>query len=156
MSLHSSIPRIPFTADAYAKMQAEYRELLKEQDELVVRVNTARLMGDLSENGAYKYGKIELGNVRHRLRDLKHLITHGEVVTASKSGFISFGSTITLQNAAKKMTFTLVSEFESDPAQGKLSDSSPIGQAVKGKKIGDSVVVVTPNGEMMYEIASVE
>lgn len=157
MALHSSIPRIPFTADAFAKMKAEYRKLLQEQEELIVRVNVARAQGDLSENGAYKYGKIELGNVRHRLRELKHLITHGEVVaTNSNSGIISFGNTITLQNPAKTITFTLVSEYESDPAQGKLSDSSPIGRAVIGKKIGESVVVVTPNGEMMYEIASVE
>lgn len=155
--MHSSIPRIPFTADAYAKMQAEYRKLQIEQDELVIRVNTARLMGDLSENGAYKYGKIELGNVRHRLRELKHLIMHGQIITAStSSGTVSFGNTITLKSANKTMTFTLVSQYESDPMQGKLSDESPIGQAVKGKKVGDEVVVSTPNGEMKYEIVSVE
>lgn len=154
MSLHSSIPRIPFTADAYAKMKAEYEKLLIEQDELIIRVNTARAQGDLSENGAYKYGKIELGNVRRRLRELKHLITHGEVIQATSSSIITFGKTVTLKNNQKTITFTLVSQYESDPAQGKLSDSSPIGQAVRGKKVGDEVVVTTPSGETTYTIAS--
>lgn len=156
MPLHSSITRIPFTPDAYAKMQAEFKKLLVEQDDLIVRVNVARAQGDLSENGAYKYGKIELGNVRHRLRELRHLLKHAQVIHSTpKSGVISFGNKVLLKSKDKSLEFMLVSEYESNPAEGKLSDSSPIGSAVKGKKIGDEVTVTTPGGEIKYTVISV-
>jgi transcription elongation factor GreA len=156
MSLHSSIPRIPFTAQKLQEMQDEYDALLKEEQELIVRVNTARQMGDLSENGAYKYGKIELGNVRHRLRELKHLLSRAQVITSAGTGVIEFGSTVTLKNDQKTLTFTLVSHHEADPAEGKLSDQSPIGREVKGKKVGDTVTVKTPAQETTYTISAVQ
>lgn len=157
MSLHSSIPRIPFTADALAQMKAEYEKLLEEEQQLIVRVNIARQMGDLSENGAYKYGKIELSNVRHRLRELKHLISRAQVVQPSTHlGLVQFGNKVTLKNDKNTITFTLVSVHESDPAEQKLSDKSPVGQAVKGKKVGDTVVVKTPSHETSYQIESIE
>lgn len=156
MSLHSSIPRIPFTADAYAKMQEEHEKLVIEQEELIVRVNVARAQGDLSENGAYKYGKIELGNVRRRLRELKHFLKHAQIIQPKKHpGVIDFGSTITLKSGSKTMTFTLVSKFESDPAQNKLSDQSPIGKEVKGKRVGDKIIVTIPSGQTTYVIEKV-
>ncbi len=151
--------KIPFTAAAYAKNSLDFERLTQERKDVIVRLQTAREMGDLSENGAYIYAKLELGNVTRRLRYLEHVLSEGyvpEVNHGSKE--IDFGSTVTLVHKVKKteLKFMLVSEHESDPTAHKLSLQSPIGAATLGKKEGDEVKVTTPNGEVSYLVKSVE
>jgi transcription elongation factor GreA len=145
--------RIPFTAQAYAKNQAEFTRLTELRKVVVERLQTAREMGDLSENGAYHAAKFELGSIGRQLRELRHMLFNGYVPTiVANDGVADFGRTITLKNDEKEFSFILVSEYESDPKLGKLSLKSPIGAAVKGKKIGDTVEVETPKGMMKYII----
>ncbi len=156
MSLHSSIQRIPFTKAAFEKMQAEYEHLLLEEQALVERVSIAKAQGDLSENGAYKYGKIELSVCRRRLRELQYLLEHADVLSENiSSSVIHIGNTVTLKNEKKSMTFLLVSKYESDPAAHKLSDQSPIGKALIGKSVGDTISVNTPNGQQQFVIEQI-
>lgn len=158
MSLHSSIQRIPFTQSAFEKMQAEYEHLLVEEQALIERVNTAKAQGDLSENGAYKYGKIELAGCRRRLRELNYLLVHAEIIdtkTNKTTEIADFGCTITLKNNSKTLKFMLVSKYEADPSNQKLSDQSPMGSAVKGKSVGDTVTVRTPSGDQQYVIDAI-
>jgi len=153
--MHKSLPVIPFTKEAYQKLQEQLKELLQEEKELLVRIQVAREMGDLSENGAYKYGKIELGNVRRVMKQVKYQLTYGKVTTKKHVDFIQFGHTITLKNDKSELKFMLVSEFESDPIQNKLSTKSPIGEAAKGKRVGDVFTVKLPKGEVTYTVVSV-
>lgn len=148
---------VPLTATAYAQFQAEFRELKQLRAEVMERLKVAREMGDLSENGAYKYAKFELGNIGRRMRDLRFLLENG-VVTSSQGGdTIAFGSQVVLvqETSGKRLEFMLVSEYESDPAHGKLSTKSPVGQAVFGKRQGDHVSVELPTGKVVYHIESV-
>ncbi len=149
-------PRIPFTKQAYEKLQSELERLTKYREEVVVRLTTAREMGDLSENGAYRYAKMELGDVSRQMRQLKYQLRFGYVPTIQSNGVIGFGNTITIKNEDKVMTFMVVSKHESDPKQNKLSTESPIGAAVLGKKIGDRVLVNTPKGDITFDITKVE
>ncbi len=148
--------RIPFTAEAYQKLKDELARLTPLREEVIIRLQAAREQGDLSENGAYKYAKMELGNISKEQRRLKYLITFGKVqAIQANTGTATFGSTITIKNGEKELTFMLVSEHESDPTQNKLSLKSPIGKAVHGKKIGDIVKVQLPIGEVTWTITNV-
>jgi transcription elongation factor GreA len=154
--LRSQLPSIPFTKDAYEKLKVELDRLTKLSAEVVIRLSAAREMGDLSENGAYKYAKMELGDIGRQLRLVHYQLKFGHVVTKkSDTGVIDFGSTVTIKNDTREITFMLVSEFESNPAENKLSTNSPIGNAVIGKKVGDSVTILLPVGEVGYTILKV-
>lgn len=149
--------KIPFTREAYEKLKNERLRLKQLREEVVVRLQAARELGDLSENGAYKYAKMELGNIGRQLRQIGYQLANGEVVEKHNSdGVIGFGSAVTVKSETKSLTFLLVSEYESNPAENKLSFNSPIGRAVMGKKAGDSVVVTLPAGQSSYTIVEVK
>lgn len=147
--------KIPFTQETFDNMKAEIERLNTYREEVVIRLQAAREQGDLSENGAYKYAKMELGDIGRKLRDLKYKLAFGYVPAAPAMGVIDFGATVTIKNEKRDMTFMLVSQHESDPTQNKLSTNSPIGKAVKGKKVGDLIEVVAPAGVIKWEIVKV-
>lgn len=144
--------RIPFTRDGFNKVIARLAELTAKRPHILVRLQTAREMGDLSENGAYKAARFELSDCDRELRHLTYLSRIGKVIDMKPTNQASFGSKVTLKNPSRTFQFTLVNEYEADPATGKLSVKSPYGQAVTGKRIGDQVVVKTPNGIESYTI----
>jgi transcription elongation factor GreA len=147
---------IPFTADAYAQNESEFARLTQLRKEVMERLIVAREMGDLSENGAYTAAKFELGNIGRQLRYLKHVLMYGYVAqTTTATDVADFGKTITLKNDSEEFTFMLVSEHESNLAENKLSLKSPIGQAAKGKKVGDRVEVTTPKGTVNYTLIKI-
>jgi transcription elongation factor GreA len=154
--------QIPFTADAFAKLKQEKQRLTALRAEVMARLKEAREQGDLSENGAYHYAKFELGHIHRQLRTLNYQLTNGFVPTPlashRRSTSIQFGSMITLQNLNTQttLTFMLVSEYEADPNQNKLSMLSPIGASVFGKQKGSQVTVKLPKGEQIYQIVEVK
>ncbi len=155
-TIPNKIPSIPFTKDAYEKIGQELKRLTKLREEVVIRLSVAREMGDLSENGAYRYAKQELGDISRQLRDIHYKLRFGHVVQRQDNkDTIGFGSTITLKNDTRTLTFLLVSEYESNPKENKLSMSSPIGKAVFGKKVGDIVEVALPSSTVTYTISDV-
>lgn len=143
---------IPLTQEVLEAKKAEKARLTQLRIEVVQRLQTAREMGDLSENGAYHAAKFELGNVGRQLREVNHLLANAYVPQVSKGSVAGFGKTITLSNGQKTLTFMLVSQYESDPKENKLSLESPIGKAVIGKKVGDQVEVTTPSGQIQYSV----
>jgi transcription elongation factor GreA len=149
-------PTIPFTAEAYHKNQTEYDRLKSLRVEVMERLKAAREMGDLSENGAYKYAKFELGDIGRRMRYLKHVLTNGYVAEKNTDQVVvGFGTTVVLESGDRTFTFLLVSEHESDLTENKLSIASPIGAAIVGKKTGDVVIVATPKGSVTYTIVQI-
>ncbi len=149
--------KIPFTKSKYQAMQQQVDTLRTELAAVKIRLNEAREMGDLSENGAYKYAKFEIGRINRELRVMTDLLQRGEVITAGKEVQGGFGSFVSLQNSAgKTIRYQLVSQYESDPMTGKLSLESPIAQAIAGKKAGTTVVVEVPRGLQAYTIVGWE
>ncbi len=149
-------PVIPFTKEGYAKLQAQLADYTTRREEVLVRLQTAREMGDLSENGAYKAAKFELGGIDRELRRLKYLLQYGKVQEKANANMIDFGNTITLKNASQEITFMLVGTHESNPQEKKLSTNSPFGQAVLGKKPGDKITIEAPAGRVTYQITNVQ
>ncbi len=150
-------PKIPFTKEKFQTMQQQVDALRSELALVKIRLNEAREMGDLSENGAYKYAKFEIGRINRELRVLVDLLTRGEIVTTDSSEPGGFGCYVSLLNSdGKKIRYQLVSQYESDPSSGKLSLESPIAKAIAGKKAGTKVEIETPRGLQAYTIVSWE
>lgn len=148
--------QIPFTATKFAELQAEKNKLEAERVLVMQRLQTAREMGDLSENGAYKYAKFELGNIGRQLRVLNYQLENGYVPVHEKNGTVQFGSTVTLTFKNKEKDYLMVSEFESDPSQGKLGITSPLGKLLIGKKVGDEIELVAPAGVVKYKVVAIK
>jgi transcription elongation factor GreA len=149
------MPTIPFTLSAYAQLQADNARLLQERVETIIRLQTAREMGDLSENGAYKYAKQELGDIGRKLRKINYLLSEGEIIEPKQHEVVEFGATVELAGPRGKQTYTIVSEYESNPVERKLAMTSPIGTALMGKSVGETVLVQTPGGEVTFAITAV-
>lgn len=153
--LHSSIPRIPLTQEGYSHFVAEEARLKSERAKAQERVTVAREMGDLSENGAYHYGKMELASYSRQLRQVQHIVLHGEVMIPTTYDCVQFGHRVTLSHDGKTFHYLLVSQYESDPSKGKLSIESPLGAALLRKKVGESVESKTPSGIRRYTIQKI-
>ena len=152
-----SQPLIPFTKQAFNAMRQKRAKFYQLKTEVMGRLKDAREQGDLSENGAYKYAKFELGNIRRELRKLNYLIENGEVRESVASHTMAmFGHTITVDDGNKLMTFMLVSKHESNPSEQKISTDSPLGSAVNGKRVGEEVKVTTPRGTKKYRIITIK
>ena len=147
---------IPLTQEEFDKRKAEKKKLLLTQDEVIKRLQVAREMGDLSENGAYHAAKHELGNTRRQLGSINHILKYAYIPRITGSQKIGFGSKVILSNDKKDLEFTLVSQYESNPLQKKMSMESPIGKAIIGKTVNDKICVSTPNGEIEYSIKKVD
>lgn len=156
MAIPKPLPTIPFTQEALDKIKKQYHSLQLERKEIMERLKIAREMGDLSENGAYKYAKFELGSVSRQLRDLKHLLDNGYIkVKTFSSDRVEFGSKVVITEGNNEFTFTIVSAHESDLTQNKLSMDSPLGHALMGKAIGDKITITAPIGDITYTIQKI-
>jgi len=143
-----------------------YRQLVEELDQLeknkrpeaIERLSKARDFGDLSENAEYHSAKEALSTLEGRVEELKDILTRVVVVDVQKSGSkqVGLGSVVHIEVNGTKHEFTIVGEWEADPAAKKISHESPLGKALMGKKVGESVEVEAPSGKITYAIKSVK
>lgn len=140
-------------------------ELKKELDillntkrpKLVDRLSNARSQGDLSENSDYQSAKEELEFLDGRIDELTEVVKTAVVSdTKGSAGGIGVGTKVTVKVGGKEVVFNVVGEWEADPVNKKISESSPLGIALTGKKVGDKVEVEAPAGKILYEIVAIE
>lgn len=148
-------PKIPFTKEGYEKIQNVFNILSQKRKDVLIRLQAAREMGDLSENGAYQGARFELSSIDRQLRQLKYQIRYGEITETKNLGVVDFGSIVTLDNGSEKTTYTIVGTFESDPSLQTLSGNSPVGKAIMGKRVGDKVMISLPTGKIEYTILKI-
>ncbi len=150
--------KFQLTQEGFEKIQQEYKDLVKNKRPYAIeRLQKARGMGDLSENSEYTAAKDELALVEGRIQEIEEIIKYAEIVHNHNNGaVVDVGSTITVDVNGQTDRFELVGEFEADPAQKKLSQTSPIGKALLGKKIGDMVAIEVPAGKINYKILDVK
>lgn len=142
---------IIFTTSGYNSLQPKLDELLKKRERVLIELQRAREQGDLSENGAYKAARFELGDTDRAIRQLQHQIKYGKVVEPPTNGAIGVGSSVKLRRAdGKEFCYKIVGTYEADPMNGKISIESPMGKTLIGKKVDEEVVV---NGQS-YRIES--
>lgn len=150
--------KIQLTKEGFSNLQDELKDLQSVKRPLTVdRLQKARAMGDLKENNAYQSAKEELGELDGRIMEVEYILNNAEIVTTSSSDLtISLGKIVTVDIDGIQKIISIVGEFESDPMNGKISATSPIGTALLGEKVGMSVGVPTPAGVKTYKIISIK
>ena len=145
------------TQQGFENLQKEYDEFTKiRRPKAIERLKTARAMGDLSENSEYSAAKEELAFVEGRIKEIEELMKNAEVIDAKLTDGIEIGSEVTVEKDGNNETYYIVGEFEADPMAKKLSATSPIGSALLGKKLGDTVEVNVPVGTLKYIIKEIK
>ena len=143
------------TQDGVNELQSELQGLVAERSAIADRIKTAREFGDLSENFEYSAARQEQEKNEARISELEAILQNVEIIQQPKSdGKVVLGSTVKLKNGSVK-EFKVVGTVEADPLNGKISDESPIGQALLGKKVGDAVEIKTPADTTKYTIAEI-
>lgn len=152
--------RVPITANGFTALEEELKQRQQvERPRIITAISEARALGDLSENAEYHSAKEAQSLNEGRILELESLIGRAEVIDVSKlSGdTVKFGATVTLidEDTEAKKIWQMVGEPEADVKSGRVSITSPIGRAIIGKKVGDSVEVKTPGGSKSYEVAAI-
>ncbi|MFH0840806.1 MAG: transcription elongation factor GreA [bacterium] len=143
--------------DGYNKLKDELEYLQKvKRKEIADRIESAKELGDLSENAEYAEAKEAQGFNESRIAEIYNTLKLVTVVDNGSKGEIGMNSKVTAKVNGEKKDFTIVSFNEADPFEGKISNESPIGIALLGKKKGDTAIVKTPRGEVEYKIVSVD
>lgn len=153
--------KIPMTPSGLAILEDELRRLKAiERPDVIRSIVEAREHGDLSENSEYHAARERQGFVEGRISELEDIISRAEVIDITKlSGpQIRFGATVTLANedSGEKTTYMIVGAHEADIKHGRISVYSPLGKALIGKRLGDTVEVTIPKGGRSYRIINVK
>lgn len=143
------------TQQALDKLKKELEELKGKRKELTERIEKALEFGDLSENFEYHEAKDSQGLNESRIIELENLVKTAEVAENHSSDIINLGSNVEVEVNGQKKNFEIVSFNESNPAEGKISNESPIGQALIGHSKGDEVEVEIPSGNVFFKILEI-
>lgn len=123
--------------------------------EVATRIEHAKELGDLKENAEYHDAKDQMGWVMGRIIQLESQIGHAQIVEKTSGDTVGIGSGVKVRYGDKEKILTVVGATEADPVQGLISNDSPLGQALIGKKVGDEVEVEAPSGRITYSILEV-
>jgi len=144
------------TQEGLDTLKAEYDELVKvKRPATVVRLADAREAGDLSENSEYVAAKQDLAFMDGRIAELEDILRGAKVISVKVSDQVDIGSRVTVHVNGKKDEFLLVGEWEADPMKKKISHESPLGKALLGKKVGETVEVDAPVGKIKYKVLNI-
>ncbi|HET7673804.1 MAG TPA: transcription elongation factor GreA [Candidatus Saccharimonadales bacterium] len=145
------------TKSGIQELQAELDSLVSRRGEIADAIKTAREQGDLTENAEYHSAKEEQERTEARISELEHILANTEVISKPRSGKkVQLGSVVKMKSkGGKEKVFQVVGTVEADPLEGKISDESPIGQALLGKAVGDSVDITTPNDTTTYKVTDI-
>jgi transcription elongation factor GreA len=152
--------KVPMTVSGFSRLQEELRRLKSVDRPAIIRaIAEAREHGDLSENAEYHAARERQSFIEGRVIELEDKIARAEVIDVSKLNgtAVKFGATVLLsdEETDEETKYQLVGEDEADIKQGLLSVTSPLGRALIGKSLGESVEVSTPRGSKSYEIVKV-
>ena len=148
-----------YTPEGYKALVDELTYLKGEKTEQIKKnLAYARSLGDFSENSELDAAKDEQAQVAARISELEELIKNAEIIDDIKADVVNLGSTVIVYDydMEEEVEYSIVGTNESDPMKGRISDRSPIGAAMIGKRAGDEFVTVTPGGELKFKIIKVE
>jgi len=149
--------KIYLTQEGLDELKKEFEELTKvKRPEVLDRVSQARNMGDLSENAEYTVAREELSFIDGRIDELEELLKKAVLISNNHSNTIKLGSTVKVHTGSDHEEFTVVGEWEADPKEKKISHESPLGKALIGKKVGETVEVEAPAGKITYTIKEIK
>lgn len=151
---------IVLTPDGRQQIENELNRLLTvERHEVAERIRDAKDYGELTENSEYEAAKTQQAFVEGRIQDLKRILSGARMLDIADvpTDRVGFGSQVTVRDLdfGDEWTMTLVSPYEADPDKDRISDLSPVGKALMGHRVGETITVKTPGGVTSYEIVSI-
>ena len=145
------------TAEGYEALRKELEELeTVGREQIAKQIKTAREWGDLKENAEYHAAKDAQAHLETKILSLREQFDNAEVVETTEGDVVGFGSTVEVEDeSGRRSTYTLVSAHAAVPGEGKLSYESPVGEALRDKRVGETATVQTPRGERRLHVVSV-
>lgn len=145
------------TQEGINELETELKSLVDKRGDIAESIRMAREQGDLSENAEYHAAKDEHEKNEGRILEIENILASVELIKKPKGDSkVQLGSTVKLKNGAgAHKVFKVVGTVEADPLSGKISDESPIGKALLGKKLNDDVEIVTPADTTVYKIVEI-
>jgi transcription elongation factor GreA len=148
---------IILTRSGYEKIERELEHLRTvHRKEVADRIRESKQFGELSENSEYEDAKTEQAFIEGRILDLKRILQHAHVIEDDEvhTDQVGIGSKVLVHEVGTKddWEFTIVGSVEADPSEDRISNESPVGKALMGKKVGDVVEVQTPDGVTKYKV----
>ena len=147
------VKTVNITAEGRKDLEKELEELKSRRPEIAEKIATARSYGDLSENEDYTAARGEQKIIEGRILEIEDILLHAKIIKAGKKERVEMGSVVSIESAGKTSTYTLVGAVEANPLEGKISNESPIGKAIFGKKVGEEFTL--PNGKA-FKIITIE
>ena len=143
------------TESGKAELNKELSELKNRRLQVAEKLKNARELGDLSENAEYHAAREEQIQLENRVSEVEQILSHVDIIKEPKNtSQVELGNTVILDNGSSR-ELAIVGSVEADPKQHKISDESPLGQAILGKKVGDKVEISTPAGKTVYVIKKI-
>ena len=151
---------VPMTKDGIERLRKELNQLLDiRRPEVAERIHAAKELASAQNNAEYEEAKNEQAFVEGRILTLEHLLQNVTVIdeaAAHVANRVQLGSTVAVEaNDGKKMEYTIVGPAEASPTQGKLSNESPVGRSLLGKRVGDEVQVQVPKGVLRLTVKKI-
>ncbi len=150
---------IVLSAEKYQELEQELSRLVSEERKAIAeRIKEARGMGDLSENFDYHDAKRQQGLLEGKIIGIRAALDRAKISDYSGGGeFVGLGSVVKIHDAEfdEDLEYKIVGVMEADPANNRISNTSPVGKALLGKKVGDRVDVQTPAGTSVYQVIEV-
>ena len=143
---------VNLTKQGKLDLETELKELISRRPAIAERLQTARAFGDLSENQEYSDARAEQKTVENRIAEIEEILKNAKLIRNASHDKVSMGATVTVTLSGKRFTYSIVGPVEANPLDGKISDKSPIGQALMGKKVGDTYELPNGNKGKIVEI----
>ncbi|MCG3142267.1 MAG: Transcription elongation factor GreA [Anaerolineae bacterium] len=151
---------VPLTPEGHEKLQKELDFLVSvKRPEVAEAIHSAKEEGDISENSAYDAAKEQQAFVEGRIMQIEQMLKNAEIIASPASkGIVALGSTVIVveKGSKEQEEYQIVGPAEADPAKGRISNESPVGRALMGKKKGDPIVVTTPAGERHLKLIEIQ
>jgi transcription elongation factor GreA len=159
--LEGELKEVILTPEGYAKLKEEIEHLSTvKRWEVAERIKHAREFGDITENSEYDDAKNDQAMLEHRIAVLEERLAHARVIEAGEipSDVVGLGTRVRLKDidANETIEYTIVGSAEANPAEQRLSNESPVGKAILGRKKGEVVEVVAPRGSLKYKIMDIK
>lgn len=145
------------TAEGLQKLKSELHELKTvRKREVANRIEKAKELGDLSENAEYADAKDEMSFIEGRIIEIEDSINRAVIIEQGSTDTVTIGATVELSADGGSKTYTIVGSNEANPAGGRISNETPLAQALLGKKVGDEIKVTVPSGEIRYTVVRIQ
>jgi transcription elongation factor GreA len=148
--------KIYLTKKEFERLKKELEERIKRREEIAALINSAKELGDLSENSEYISAKEEQAFNELRIREIQTILKYAEIPENMNGERVSIGNIVKLKANNEIKEFEIVSPEGIDLDNGKISYLSPLGQALLNKRVGEKVEIVTPKGKIEYKIIEIK